>query len=61
MYTIHFWHGKFEKVCAMLAAKHCYLSGTSVKEIAKQANKSPSTIYKWLKITKTKLNPNNYH
>ncbi len=50
----------FPRICAMLAAKHCYLSGVSVKKISQKANKSPSTIYKWLKTTETKLNPNNY-
>jgi transposase len=39
----------YEKICKMLAAKNCYESGMSVKEIARQAKVSTSTIRRWLK------------
>lgn len=42
----------FIKFCGMKAAYNCYKGGMSVKEIAKQAKKSTSTIYKWMKIFK---------
>lgn len=45
---------KFQTVCARLAAYNCYVSGVSVKEIAKQAGKSPPTIQRWLRS----VNPN---
>lgn len=41
---------RFTKVCAMLAARNCRNSGMSVKEIAEQARKSPTTIRRWLKV-----------
>jgi len=39
----------FKRMCALLAAKRCYEAGQSVRQIAKSAGKSPSTIRRWLK------------
>lgn len=44
----------FQTVCARLAAYNCYVNGVSVREIAKQAGKSATTIRKWLRS----VNPN---
>jgi len=41
----------FETICAIKAAENCSLSGVSVKDIAKQAGKSPKTVHRWLKTT----------
>lgn len=41
----------YNRICVLLAMRNCYNSGTSVKDLAKFANKSTSTIYKWLKLT----------
>lgn len=38
----------FQRMCAMLAAKNCYESGQSVKQIALSAKKSPKIIRRWL-------------
>jgi len=43
---------KYQRICALLAARNCYNAGQSVKEIAASAKKSISTIYRWLKVTK---------
>ena len=42
----------FKDICSHLAARQCYNSGQSVKRIAKSANVSTSTVYKWLKNTR---------
>ena len=41
-----------QRICTLLAARRCYNAGQSVKEIAKSAGKSVSTIYRWLKESK---------
>lgn len=45
----------FVEICKMLAARNCYESGVTVKEISKQAKVSESTIHKWLKTSKTRM------
>jgi len=44
----------YTKVCAVLATRSCFDSGATVKEIAKDAGRSVSTIYRWLTLTKSK-------
>jgi transposase-like protein len=39
----------YEKICIMLAAKNCYESGMPIKEIARQAKVSISTVRRWLR------------
>lgn len=39
----------YQHICKLLAAKHCYEKGQTVKEIAKSAKVSESTVRKWLK------------
>jgi predicted transcriptional regulator len=39
----------YAKICAMLAAHNLYKSGVTIDEIARQANKTPATIRKWLR------------
>lgn len=39
----------FHRICALLAARSLYESGTGVQEIATQANRSKSTIHRWLR------------
>lgn len=41
----------FQRCCALLAARNLYLAGVTVREIAQQAGKSPTTIRRWLKVT----------
>lgn len=41
---------KFARLCAILAAKRCRLAGMSVKDLAKQAGRSQTTIRRWLAI-----------
>lgn len=42
---------EFSKFCAISAARLCFDSGQSVKNIANSAKKSERTIYRWLKLT----------
>ena len=42
----------FTKICYIITAINFYKEGVSVKDIAKQAHKSQSTIRRWLKIGK---------
>ena len=42
----------FYHICELLAARQCYNAGQSVKEIARSAKKTPSTIYRWLLVTR---------
>jgi transposase len=39
----------YVRMIQCLAARHCYAAGQSIQEIAASANKSPSTIRRWLK------------
>jgi uncharacterized protein YjcR len=39
------------RVCAVMAARNCYDSGVSVRDIAAQAKVSPTTIRYWLSLT----------
>jgi transposase len=39
----------FQSMCSTLAAVHCYNNGQTVKQIAKAAQRVPSTIYRWFK------------
>lgn len=41
----------FDRVCTILAARRCHDSGTTVKQLAAQAHRHPSTIRRWLKLT----------
>lgn len=42
---------KYQRICALLAARNCFDAGQTIKEIAASAKKSPSTIRRWLKVT----------
>ena len=42
----------YQRICALLAARNCSNAGQTVSEIAKSAKKSPSTIRRWLKVSK---------
>lgn len=39
----------YVRMIQYLAARSCYDAGQSIQEIAASANKSPSTIRRWLK------------
>jgi transposase len=47
----------YQKMIAMMAVRNCYLSGSAIPVIAKQAGKSTTTIRRWLKDTHTLLRP----
>lgn len=40
---------RFKIICAMLAAYNLRQAGATVREIAQQAGKHPSTIRRWLR------------
>jgi hypothetical protein len=40
---------KYKRMCTLLAAYNLYSAGVSVVEIARQANKHPSTTHRWFK------------
>ena len=42
---------RFERMCALLAARRCFNAGQTIDQIAKSAKRSKSTIRRWLKVT----------
>jgi len=43
---------KFQQICKLAAARRCYDSGQTVKQIAISAKVGTATVYRWLKVTK---------
>lgn len=48
---------KFEHICKLAAARRCYASGQSVKDIAKSAGVTTATVYRWLRATRSYWSP----
>ena len=42
---------EYTKLCTIIAARRCRNAGQSIKEIAKSARVSSSTVYRWLRMS----------
>lgn len=48
-------HKILRYICTISGAARVYLGGATVRQIAKSANRAPSTVYRWLRVAGVKL------